>query len=46
MHRLHLQFGYSDRLQIYVKEVAEGHKFLVEIGNPSFKKAYVGCITV
>jgi hypothetical protein len=27
MHRIQLQFGYSDRLQIYVKEVVEGHKF-------------------
>jgi hypothetical protein len=25
-----LQFGYSDRLQIYVKEVVEGQKFSEE----------------
>jgi hypothetical protein len=27
MHRVQLQSGYSDRLQIYVKEVTEGQKF-------------------
>jgi hypothetical protein len=30
MHRVQLQSGYSDRLQIYVKEVAEGQKFSKE----------------
>jgi hypothetical protein len=30
MHRLQLQFGYNDRLQIYVKEVTKSHKFSSE----------------
>jgi hypothetical protein len=30
MHRVQLQSGYSDRLQIYVKEVTEGQKFSSE----------------
>jgi hypothetical protein len=30
MHRVQLQFGYNDRLQIYVKEVEEGQKFSEE----------------
>jgi hypothetical protein len=30
MHRVQLQSGYSDRLHIYVKEVAEGHRFSEE----------------
>jgi Ni2+-binding GTPase involved in maturation of urease and hydrogenase len=45
MHRVQLQSGYSDKLQIYVKEVTEGQKFSRK-GNPSFQKAYTGCITV
>jgi hypothetical protein len=43
MHRVQLQSGYNDRLQIYVKEVAEGQKFL-EKENPSFQKVYAGCV--
>jgi hypothetical protein len=39
-----LQSGYSDRLKIYVKEVAEGQKFS-EKENPSFQKVYTVCIT-
>jgi hypothetical protein len=27
MHRVQLQYGYSDRLQIYVKEATQGQKF-------------------
>jgi hypothetical protein len=30
MHRVQLQYEYSDRLHIYVKEVAEVHNFLEE----------------
>jgi hypothetical protein len=30
MHRVQLQFGYSDRLKICVKEVTEGQKFSEE----------------
>jgi hypothetical protein len=30
MHRVQLQSGYSKRLQIYVKKVVEGQKFLEE----------------
>jgi hypothetical protein len=30
MNRVQLQSGYSDRLQIYVKEVTKGQKFLSE----------------
>jgi hypothetical protein len=30
MHWVKLQYGYSDMLKIYVKEVAEGQKFLEE----------------
>jgi hypothetical protein len=40
-----LQSGYSDRVQIYVKEVTKVMSFQ-EKGNLSFQKAYIGCITV
>ena len=44
MHRVQLQSGYSDRLQIYVKEVTEGQNFSSE-RKPNFQKAYAGYIT-
>jgi hypothetical protein len=33
MHRVQLHSRYSDMLQIYVKEVADGHKFSEERKN-------------
>jgi hypothetical protein len=44
MHRVQLQFGYNDRLQIYVKEVARVRSFQKK-ENPIFLKVYARCIT-
>jgi hypothetical protein len=45
MHKVQLKYGYSDRLQIYVKKLQRVKSFQ-EKENPSFHKAYAGCITV
>jgi hypothetical protein len=44
MHMVQLESRYSDKLNIYVKEVVEGYKFSEEREKPSFQKAYASFI--